>query len=68
MAADVFVCAAAIAKLSGSHPNRLNWLPFKSALTLIARRKAASRVLTGDGATLSRRECVSLLKIPTKAF
>jgi len=31
--ADVFVCSAAIAKLSGYYPNRLNWLPFKSALT-----------------------------------
>ena len=33
-AAVVFVCSATAGKLSGSPLNRLNWLPFKSALTL----------------------------------
>jgi hypothetical protein len=32
-AAAAFVCSATLGKLSGSHLNRLNWLPFKSALT-----------------------------------
>ena len=43
-AADVFVCPAAIAKLSGSHPNRLNWLPFKSALTVVGKDGVAFRM------------------------
>jgi hypothetical protein len=32
-AAIAFLCPATSAKLSGSPLNRLNWLPFKSALT-----------------------------------
>jgi hypothetical protein len=34
----VFVCSATTGKLSGSSLNRLNWLPFKSALTIIGLR------------------------------
>ncbi|HUD65217.1 MAG TPA: hypothetical protein VMQ17_11590, partial [Candidatus Sulfotelmatobacter sp.] len=33
-AAAAFVCSATTGKLPGSHLNRLNWLPFKSALTV----------------------------------
>jgi len=34
-AANAFVSLATIADISGSHPNRPQWLPFKSALTLL---------------------------------
>jgi trehalose synthase len=33
VAAGVFLCPTTIGELSGSHPNRPDWLPFKSALT-----------------------------------
>ena len=48
-AAAVFVCSATTGTLSGSHLNRLNWLPFKSALTLeasIAFANAEARAAT----------------------
>jgi hypothetical protein len=46
-AADVFVRPAASAKLSGSHPNRLNWLPFKSALTPIVLHEPQATMRAG---------------------
>jgi hypothetical protein len=38
-AAGAFVCPATIGQLSGSHPNRPDWLPFKSALTMRGARR-----------------------------
>jgi hypothetical protein len=42
-AVDAFVCPAAAGSLSGSHLNRPNWLPFKSALTRYSSSDCGSR-------------------------